>query len=154
MKKKTSQQKKIAPVSKLEAELISILMNHCGEHGHNEGAAETLNRIIAERDRANRNVVALEERHEDFKVEIFDMLQPVSNEQRIVFLGNDTIPGSNRKRTVTKLQIARRAGRLVTIEDEYIELKDRTLPIPKMRVLEDDRNDRRNGGRGSGINVH
>ena len=35
---------------KLLRELISILENHCGEHGDNEGAVETLNRIIKERD--------------------------------------------------------------------------------------------------------
>ena len=31
-------------------QLISILQNHCGERGDNEGAVETLNRIIKERD--------------------------------------------------------------------------------------------------------
>jgi hypothetical protein len=31
-------------------ELVSILQNHCGERGNNEGAAETLERIIRERD--------------------------------------------------------------------------------------------------------
>jgi hypothetical protein len=30
--------------------LINILMNHCGETGDNEGAVETLERIIKERD--------------------------------------------------------------------------------------------------------
>lgn len=36
--------------SKLEHELVSILIRHCGEHGQNEGAVETLERIIRERD--------------------------------------------------------------------------------------------------------
>lgn len=31
-------------------QLISILQNHCGERGDNEGATETLKRIIKERD--------------------------------------------------------------------------------------------------------
>lgn len=31
-------------------ELVNILQNHCGEHGQSEGAVETLERIIRERD--------------------------------------------------------------------------------------------------------
>lgn len=34
----------------LQDQLIGILQNHCGERGDNEGAVETLNRIIRERD--------------------------------------------------------------------------------------------------------
>lgn len=33
---------------KLCDELVAILSEHCGEHGDNEGAVETLNRIIKE----------------------------------------------------------------------------------------------------------
>lgn len=36
----------------LESELLAILIKHCGERGDNEGAAETLKRIIKERDGA------------------------------------------------------------------------------------------------------
>ena len=36
--------------TKLERELVAILSRHCGERGDNEGAVETLNRIIRERD--------------------------------------------------------------------------------------------------------
>lgn len=35
----------------LGKQLVAILLNHCGEHGETEGAVETLNRIIRERDR-------------------------------------------------------------------------------------------------------
>lgn len=35
-------------------ELLAVLINHAGENGDNEGAVETLNRIIAERDKAIR----------------------------------------------------------------------------------------------------
>lgn len=38
--------------SHLEQELISILFNHCGQRGQTEGAADTLRRIIRERDSA------------------------------------------------------------------------------------------------------
>lgn len=42
-------------------ELVNILQNHCGEHGQNEGAVETLERIIRERDlllkRANEEML-------------------------------------------------------------------------------------------------
>ena len=36
--------------ARLGRELTSILSHYCGEHGANEGAVETLNRIILERD--------------------------------------------------------------------------------------------------------
>lgn len=36
----------------LEKQLVAILQNHCGERGDNEGAVETLERIIKERDKA------------------------------------------------------------------------------------------------------
>ena len=39
----------------LEKQLVSVLMNHCGERGDNEGAVETLERIIRERDILLRN---------------------------------------------------------------------------------------------------
>lgn len=114
---------------------------------------ERENKAIAEaRDEVMKSIVRAEERFEDFKVELFDMMTP-DGEIRIMGY-SDMMPGASRKRTVTKTQLARRIGRLVVIETEYIELKDRTLPIPKMKVLQDDRDDRRNGGRGSGINVH
>lgn len=34
----------------LGKQLVGILINHCGERGDSEGAVETLNRIIRERD--------------------------------------------------------------------------------------------------------
>lgn len=37
--------------AKLGRELVAILQRHCGERGHSEGAVETLERIIQERDR-------------------------------------------------------------------------------------------------------
>jgi len=36
----------------LEYQLCEILQQHCGERGDNEGAVETLDRILRERDRA------------------------------------------------------------------------------------------------------
>jgi len=36
--------------AKLGRELVEILSHHCGERGESEGAAETLIRIIRERD--------------------------------------------------------------------------------------------------------
>ena len=36
--------------TELENQLISILIKHCGQRGDSEGAVETLNRIIMERD--------------------------------------------------------------------------------------------------------
>jgi hypothetical protein len=36
----------------LEYQLTEILQRHCGERGHNEGAVDTLCRIICERDQA------------------------------------------------------------------------------------------------------
>ncbi len=38
--------------TRLGRELVAILSNHCGERGDNEGAVETLQRIIRERDAA------------------------------------------------------------------------------------------------------
>jgi hypothetical protein len=38
------------PIRSMEQQLIDILINHCGEHGQNEGAVECLDRIIRERD--------------------------------------------------------------------------------------------------------
>ena len=38
------------PVRNMEQQLTDILMEHTGEHGQNEGAVETLERIIRERD--------------------------------------------------------------------------------------------------------
>jgi hypothetical protein len=37
-------------VNGLDSEFIKILSKHCGEHGQNESAQETLERIIRERD--------------------------------------------------------------------------------------------------------
>jgi hypothetical protein len=36
-------------------QLIKILVNHCGETGENEGAVETLNRIIEDADKWNKD---------------------------------------------------------------------------------------------------
>jgi hypothetical protein len=36
----------------LEKQLVAILSHYCGERGDNEGAVETLNRIISERNLA------------------------------------------------------------------------------------------------------
>lgn len=36
-----------------------------------------------------------------------------------------------------------RIGRLITIEDEYNELKDRTLPLPKQKILDQENNTER-----------
>lgn len=36
-----------------------------------------------------------------------------------------------------------RIGRLITIEDEYIELKDRTLPLPKQKILDQENENNR-----------
>jgi hypothetical protein len=41
----------------LEAQLVSILQRHCGERGDNEGAVETLERLVRERDILLRNAV-------------------------------------------------------------------------------------------------
>lgn len=38
------------PKLTLEFQLCEVLCKHCGERGHNEGAVDTLCRIIAERD--------------------------------------------------------------------------------------------------------
>lgn len=113
------------------------------------------NDLTKARDMFMKEAVAAEERFENFKVELFDMMRPESENDRVV-VGWDCagFPGREvPKRSVSKTQLARRIGRLVVIEHEYIELKDRTLPIPKMQVLADDRADRRNGGRGSGISM-
>jgi len=50
-------------------------------------------------------------------------------------------------------RIAFKIGRMSWFKEEYLDLKDRTLPVPKMQVLREDRDDRRNGGRGSGVNL-
>lgn len=47
-------------------------------------------------------------------------------------------------------EIAFRIGQLITAEKEYIELKDRTLPLPKTKVLEDERRDIQSNGGGIG----
>jgi hypothetical protein len=49
----------------LEAQLIAILAKHCGERGDNEGAVETLCRIIRERDEANEYIRAENETEAD-----------------------------------------------------------------------------------------
>lgn len=41
----------------LEQKLVSLLMRHCGERGNDEGAYQTLNRIIYERDVLLKNAI-------------------------------------------------------------------------------------------------
>ena len=41
----------------LEKQLVEVLSHHCGEHGQSEGALETLERIIRERDLLLRQAV-------------------------------------------------------------------------------------------------
>lgn len=51
--------------STLEKELIAILIKHCGERGDNEGAVETLERIIGERDLLLRRAIERDIFHKD-----------------------------------------------------------------------------------------
>lgn len=119
--------------SSLEKELIRILQNHCGERGDNEGACETLNRIIRERDSAKKEA---DEHIQKERNDLYDIFAPTPEGMIITSFALDRAPEPRR---ITKAQIARRAGELVTIESEYYDLKDRTLPVPKMQVLEDER---------------
>lgn len=41
----------------LEEQLVAILIKYCGERGDNEGAVETLERIIGERDLLLRRAI-------------------------------------------------------------------------------------------------
>lgn len=47
-------------ISLLERELTAVLSRYCGERGDNEGAVETLERLIAERDAALARAEAAE----------------------------------------------------------------------------------------------
>ena len=55
---------KIPPLT-LEYQLTEVLSQHCGQRGDNEGAVETLDRIIRERDAAMTKL-ALIAMHEKF----------------------------------------------------------------------------------------
>lgn len=44
----------------MEKELIAVLIKYCGERGDNEGAVETLDRIIREREILLRNAIKSE----------------------------------------------------------------------------------------------
>lgn len=57
--------RKKLPAPTLEQQLCEVLINHCGERGDNEGAVDTLCRIIRERDLA-MNKLALIAMHEKF----------------------------------------------------------------------------------------
>lgn len=135
-----SYKSKFLMASQLEKDLVATLQRYCGERGDNEGAVETLTRIIHERDSAQRMA---DDMVDELKVELFDMLAPHESTRGIQITGMDFsgigVTRNTSKRTVTKAQIARRAGELVTVESEYYELKDRTLPVPKMQVIEDER---------------
>jgi hypothetical protein len=52
-------------MSKLEDELCAILMKRCGERGDNEGAVETLERLIRELDGSTRSALRLAESVDD-----------------------------------------------------------------------------------------
>jgi len=54
----------------LEYRLCEILQRHCGQRGHNEGAEDTLLRIIWERDRA-LEVLALDRLKQCGRTEVF-----------------------------------------------------------------------------------
>lgn len=43
--------------TKLEKELVAILQRYCGERGDNEGAVDTLDRIVRERDILLKNAI-------------------------------------------------------------------------------------------------
>lgn len=57
---------KIKPMT-LEQQLCEVLMEHCGQRGDNEGAVDTLYRIIRERDAAMTKL-ALISMHEKFYI--------------------------------------------------------------------------------------
>ena len=48
---------RIHPETKLENQLVNILSHYCGERGDNEGAVETLERIVEERNLLLRRAV-------------------------------------------------------------------------------------------------
>lgn len=52
--------KRLAGDSELCAKLCQVLGNHCGERGQSEGAVETLERLIKERDYAREHAAELE----------------------------------------------------------------------------------------------
>ncbi len=117
------------PLSPPGEGLLAILSNHCGEAGTSEGAVETLQRIIADRDALNRQVLALKNLVELESNMVEDITRQLDEAQEQLRLANIDACNTEAERNDLTRKLAEANEHVTRLQEVNASLHNVTIRI-------------------------